>query len=71
MSFDPAVAFIEMEIAKLARSSTPAPDMSFVMGMIEIAQFVHLFDKPAADRYRDEVERKHAARVEQLRGIAA
>lgn len=70
MTFKPAIAFIEMEIAKIARSPSPGPDMSFVMGMIEIAQFVELFDKPAADRYRDEVERKHADRVEQLR-IAA
>ncbi|KFE50109.1 hypothetical protein IV01_25850 [Pseudomonas syringae] len=69
MSMDPAVAFIEMEVAKIARSSSPAPDMSFVMGMIEIAQFVHLLDKPEADRYRDRVERTCADRVEQLRGM--
>jgi hypothetical protein len=70
VTFDPAIAFIELEIAKIGRSPTPGPDMSFVMGMIEIAQFVELFDKPAADRYRDEVERKHADRVEQLRKAA-
>lgn len=70
MSIHQAHAYIELEIAKISNSHTPAPDRSFIEGMIEMA--VYLEQLPAADGelYREALAIKAGNRTLELRSAA-
>lgn len=71
MNTPTALARLGLEIAKMKKSCTPAPDHTFVMGMIEMAEFADLIDTPTANRYRDALDAKFVERNEQLKRAAA
>lgn len=71
MSNAAALARLGLEIAKMKKSFTPVPDRTFVMGMIEMAEFADLIDTPTANRYRDALDTKFVERNEQLKRAAA
>lgn len=71
MSNQVALARLGLEIAKMRKSCTPVPDRTFVMGMIEMAEFADLVDSPTANRYRDALDAKFVERNEQLKRSAA
>lgn len=62
-----APAYIELEVAKIARSSSPAQDRTFVEGMIEMALFLTHITYPEAERYRDNLAIKSGDRIAELR----
>lgn len=64
-----AISVIEYELAKIGVSHSPAPDHTFVMGMIELAEFCELIDSAAANQYRADLDEKLAKRKDELRGI--
>ncbi|KAF1004400.1 MAG: hypothetical protein GAK36_00069 [Pseudomonas sp.] len=53
---------IEFEISKISRAHNPAQDRTFIMGMIEMAEFAELIDSRTANRYRDSLDAKFAER---------
>ena len=55
----------------MKKSCTPVPDRTFVMGMIEMAEFADLVDAATANRYRDALDAKFVERNEQLKRAAA
>ncbi|KAA5840218.1 hypothetical protein F2A38_19505 [Pseudomonas chlororaphis] len=61
---------IEYEISKISRTHNPAQDRTFVMGMIEMAEFAELIDSRTANRYRDELDTKFTERSAYLRRSA-
>lgn len=66
-----ALARLGLEIAKMKKSCTPVPDRTFVMGMIEMAEFADLVDSPTANRYRDALDEKFIQRNAELKRAAA
>ncbi|MGY2258156.1 hypothetical protein [Pseudomonas sp. SDO55104_S430] len=66
-----AVSAIEYEVAKIGVTHSPAPDHTFVMGMIELAEFCELIDPATANKYRNELDQKRDKRINDLRGVAA
>lgn len=66
-----AASAIEYETAKIGVTKTPVPDHTFVMGMIELAEFCELIDPPTANKYRNELDQKRDKRINDLRGVAA
>ncbi|MGN8104673.1 hypothetical protein [Pseudomonas sp. 22072] len=71
MNTHTALARLGLEIAKMKKSCTPVPDRTFVMGMIEMAEFADLVDSPTANRYRDALDAKFVERNTQLKEAAA
>ncbi len=71
MSREKALAGIQMEIARMARSCSPVPDRTFVMGMIEMAEFCGLLSRLEANKYRDDLDAKFSARHAHLKRVAA
>lgn len=66
MSNQVALARLGLEIAKMRKSCTPGPDRTFVMGMIEMAEFAEIIDVRTANRYRDALDAKFQERNDQL-----
>ncbi|WP_277593639.1 hypothetical protein [Pseudomonas chlororaphis] len=62
---------IEYEISKISRTHNPAQDRTFVMGMIELAEFAELIDSRTANRYRDALDDKFNERSAYLRRTTA
>ena len=71
MSNQVALARLGLEIAKMKKSCTPVPDRTFVMGMIEMAEFAEIIDTRTANRYRNALDAKFVERNEQLKRSAA
>ncbi|WP_027921532.1 hypothetical protein [Pseudomonas sp. URMO17WK12:I12] len=71
MSVNRAISAIEYEVAKIGVTHSPVPDHTFVMGMIELAEFCELIEPAAANRYRNELDEKRAKRISDLKGVAA
>lgn len=68
MSQQATLARLGLEVAKMSRSCTPMPDRTFVMGMIEMAEFAELIDSRTANRYRDALDAKFVERNGHLKG---
>ena len=66
-----ALARLGLEIAKMKKSCTPVPDRTFVMGMIEMAEFAEIINTPTANRYRDVLDAKFVERNAELKRTAA
>lgn len=71
MSNQVALARLGLEIAKMRKSCTPVPDHTFVMGMIEMAEFAEIIDTPTANRYRNALDAKFVERRALLQGVSA
>ena len=71
MSNQVALARLGLEIAKMRKSCTPVPDRTFVMGMIEMAEFAEIIDIRTANRYRDALDAKFVERNAHLKGVSA
>ena len=71
MSNQVALARLGLEIAKMRKSCTPVPDRTFVMGMIEMAEFAEIIDTPTANRYRNALDAKFVERNAHLKGVSA
>ncbi|MED7670221.1 hypothetical protein GXB78_23735 [Pseudomonas moraviensis subsp. stanleyae] len=71
MSNQVALARLDLEIAKMRKSCTPMPDRTFVMGMIEMAEFAEIIDARTANRYRDALDAKFVERNTHLKGVSA
>ena len=71
MNTPTALARLGLEIAKMKKSCTPVPDRTFVMGMIEMAEFAEIIDTPTANRYRDTLDAKFVERNTELKRAAA
>ncbi|PYB80778.1 hypothetical protein DMX03_25145 [Pseudomonas koreensis] len=71
MSNQVALARLDLEIAKMRKSYTPVPDRTFVMGMIEMAEFAEIIDTPTANRYRNALDAKFVERRALLQGVSA
>ncbi|WP_223528312.1 hypothetical protein [Pseudomonas sp. A-RE-23] len=71
MSADKAKAAIDLEIAKVSRSHCPVPDRTFVMGMIELAEFIDLLNRHEANAYRDKLDLKFCERNDYLKRASA
>lgn len=70
MSIHQAHAYIELEIAKMARSASPAQDRTFIEGMIEMAAFLGYMPIQDADSYRQVLAVKAGNRIVKLRSAA-
>jgi hypothetical protein len=70
MSNQVALARLGLEIAKMRKSCTPVPDRTFVMGMIEMAEFAEIIDARTANRYRDALDAKFVERNTHLKGVS-
>lgn len=66
MNHAAALPRLDLEIARIKRSCTPVPDRTFVMGMIEMAEFADIIDVRTANRYRDALDAKFQERNDQL-----
>lgn len=66
-----ALARLGLEIAKMKKSCTPVPDRTFVMGMIEMAEFAEIINTITANRYRDALDAKFVERNADLKRAAA
>jgi len=71
MSDQKAALAIEFAVAMIGATHSPVPDHTFVMGMIELAEFCELIDPVTANRYRNELDDKRTKRINDLRGVAA
>lgn len=71
MNAPTALARLGLEIAKMKKSCTPVPDRTFVMGMIEMAEFAEIINTPTANRYRDALDAKFVERNAELKRTAA
>ncbi|ASN67341.1 hypothetical protein 7F11_31 [uncultured Caudovirales phage] len=71
MNTPTALARLGLEIAKMKKSCTPVPDRTFVMGMIEMAEFAEIINTPTANRYRDALDAKFVERNAELKRTAA
>ena len=71
MNTPTALARLGLEIAKMKKSCTPVPDRTFVMGMIEMAEFAEIINTPTANRYRDALDAKFVERNAALKRAAA
>ncbi|MFJ4542993.1 hypothetical protein ACIP1X_05235 [Pseudomonas sp. NPDC088885] len=70
MSNQVALARLGLEIAKMRKSCTPVPDRTFVMGMIEMAEFAQIIDTRTANPYRDALDAKFVERNGYLKGVS-
>lgn len=70
MSVHMAHACIQLEIAKISRSPTPAADRSFVMGMIEMACLLEQLPHADAESYREALAIKTGNRIDAIRRAA-
>lgn len=70
MSIHQANAYIELEIAKISRSTTPAPDRTFIEGMIEMAVWLGQLSFQDAESYRQVLALKTGNRIVNLRSAA-
>lgn len=70
MSIHQAHAYIELEIARIARSVSPAQDRTFIEGMIEMAAFLHQINQQEAECYREALAAKSGDRIVRLRSAA-
>jgi len=66
-----ATSRLDLEIAKMARSCTPIPDRTYVMGMIEMAEFAELIPRHEANTYRDRLDLKFCERNDHLKRVSA
>lgn len=66
-----ALARLGLEIAKMKKSFTPVPDRTFVMGMIEMAEFAEIINTITANRYRDALDAKFVERNAELKRAVA
>ncbi|NMY77728.1 hypothetical protein HBO01_03430 [Pseudomonas rhodesiae] len=71
MNTPTALARLGLVIAKMKKSCTPVPGRTFVMGMIEMAEFADIIDSRTANRYRDALDAKFVERNQQLKRSAA
>ncbi|NWC38386.1 hypothetical protein [Pseudomonas tolaasii] len=71
MSNQVALARLGLEIAKMRKSCTPVPDRTFIMGMIEMAEFAEIINTPTANRYRDALDAKFVERNAELKRAIA
>ncbi len=71
MSNATALARLGLEIAKMKKSCTPVPDRTFVMGMIEMAEFADLVESSTANRFRDALDAKFVERNAELKRVSA
>lgn len=71
MNTPTALARLGLEIAKMKKSCTPVPDRTFVMGMIEMAEFAEIINTPTANRYRDALDDKFVERNAELKRAVA
>jgi glutamine cyclotransferase len=65
-----ADAYIQLEIARMALSVSPAADQTFVMGMIAMAEMLGQLTYQEAEAYREALERKTGNRIVELRRAA-
>ncbi|MFV2949997.1 hypothetical protein [Pseudomonas japonica] len=70
MSADLAHARIGLEIARIAKSSTPAHDRTFVEGMIEMAACLSQITYEESESYRQALAIKAGNRIAALRNAA-
>lgn len=70
MSRDLAHARIGLEIAKIARSATPAQDRTFIEGMIEMAACLSQITYQESECYREALAIKAGNRIAALRNAA-
>lgn len=70
MTSDLANARIGLEIAKVARSYTPAQDRTFIEGMIEMADCLSQITYQESECYREALAVKAGNRVDALRNSA-
>ncbi|MEA9994577.1 hypothetical protein QN382_19950 [Pseudomonas sp. 10B1] len=71
MKVDAGIAYLELEIAKVAKTHSPIVDRTFVMGMIEMAEHCELIDQRKANQYRDDLDAVFIKRNNHLKGVAA
>ncbi|WP_457967685.1 hypothetical protein M1D68_16090 [Pseudomonas sp. R4-84] len=55
----------------MARSCTPIPDRTYLMGMIEMAEFAELIPRHEANTYRDKLDLKFCERNDHLKRVSA
>jgi hypothetical protein len=65
-----AIGEVMSQLRQLAKSPTPVPDQTFVLGMLEGFEKIGLFDLPTLTSIRDKVFVTTTQRVEQLRESA-
>ena len=65
-----AIGEVMSQLRQLAKSPTPVPDRTFVLGMLEGFEKIGLFDLPTLISIRDKVFVTTTQRVEQLRKSA-
>lgn len=65
-----AIGEVMSQLRQLAKSPTPVPDQTFVLGMLEGFEKIGLFDLPTLTSIRDRVFLTTTQRVEQLRESA-
>jgi len=65
-----AIGELMSQLRQLAKSPTPVPDQTFVLGMLEGFEKIGLFDLPTLTSIRDKVFVTTTHRVEQLRKSA-
>ncbi|AVD85996.1 hypothetical protein [Pseudomonas sp. SWI44] len=65
-----AIGEVMSQLRQLAKSPTPVPDQTFVLGMLEGFEKISLFDLPTLNSIRDKVFVTTTERVEQLRESA-
>lgn len=70
MSIHQAHAYIELEIARMSRSIYPAPDRTFIEGMIEMAAYLGYLTHQDADCYREALAVKAGNQIVKLRSAA-
>ncbi|WP_085599716.1 MULTISPECIES: hypothetical protein [unclassified Pseudomonas] len=65
-----AIGEVMSQLRQLAKSPTPVPDQTFVLGMLEGFEKIGVFDLPTLSNIRDKVFVTTTQRVEQLRKSA-
>lgn len=65
-----AIGEVMSQLRQLAKSPTPVPDQTFVLGMLEGFEKIGLFDLQTLTNIRDKVFAGTTQRVEQLRESA-
>jgi hypothetical protein len=65
-----AIGEVMSQLRQLAKSPTPVPDQTFVLGMLEGFEKIGVFDLATLSNIRDKVFTTTAQRVEQLRDAA-
>lgn len=65
-----AIGEVMSQLRQLAKSPTPVPDQTFVLGMLEGFEKIGVFDLPTLNSIRDRVFVTTTQRVDQLRAPA-